>query len=287
MNVTMHKTISINPHAKQSISPITLVLSLWRSRSLIVQMTKREVIGRYRGSALGLAWSFFNPVLMLTVYTFFFAVVFKSRWGSGGGAESKTEFAVILFVGMIVHGLFAEVLNRAPRLILDNVNYVKKVVFPIEILPAISIGVALFHAMVSLAVLLIAFIIFNGFVQWTAVFIPFVILPLVILSLGAAWFLAALGVYLRDVAQTIGLFTTVLMFLSPVFYPATSLPEAVRPWLMANPLTFIIEQSRDVMIWGRLPNFLGLALYSLCSMGIAWLGFTWFQKTRSGFADVL
>jgi len=249
-------------------------------------MTKREVIGRYRGSALGLAWSFFNPILMLTVYTFFFAVVFKSRWGTAGG-ESKTEFAVILFVGMIVHGLFAEVLNRAPRLVLDNVNYVKKVIFPIEILPAISICVALFHALVSLAVLLISFFVFNGFVQWTAVFIPLVLLPLVILSFGAAWFLASLGVYLRDVAQTIGLFTTVLMFLSPVFYPVTSVSAALRPWLMANPLTFIIEQARDVMIWGRLPDFMGLSLYSLAAMAIAWLGFIWFQKTKIGFADVL
>lgn len=286
VSVSMQKATPINPHCKHSVSPVTLISCLWRNRRLTLQMTKREVIGRYRGSMLGLAWSFFNPVLMLLVYTFFFAVVFKSRWGTGG-TDSKTDFAVILFVGMIVHGLFSEILNRSPRLILDNANYVKKVVFPIEILPAISIGVALFHATVSLAVLLIAFLIFNGFIQWTAVFIPLVILPLVILSLGAAWFLASLGVYLRDVAQTIGLFTTVLMFLSPVFYPATSLPEAVRPWLMINPLTFIIEQAREVMIWGRLPNFQGLAVYTLCAVIIAWLGYIWFQKTRKGFADVL
>lgn len=216
----------------------------------------------------------------------FFAVVFKSRWGTGG-TDSKTDFAVILFVGMIVHGLLAEILNRSPKLILDNANYVKKVVFPIEVLPAISICVALFHATISLAVLLVAFLIFNGFIQWTAIFIPLVILPLVILSLGAAWFLASLGVYLRDVAQTIGLFTTVLMFLSPVFYPVTSLPEAVRPWLMINPLTFIIEQAREVMIWGKLPDFQGLAIYTLCAVFIAWLGYIWFQKTRKGFADVL
>jgi len=249
-------------------------------------MIKREVIGRYRGSALGLAWSFFNPILMLLVYTFFFAVIFKSRWGTGG-SDSKTEFAVILFVGMIIHTFFSEVLNRAPRLILDNANYVKKVIFPIEILPAISIGVALFHASASFTVLLVAFFAFNGFIQWTFIFIPLIIFPLTIVSLGAAWFLASLGVYLRDVAQSIGLFTTVLMFLSPVFYPATSLPEAVRPWLMANPLTFIIEQARDVLIWGKLPNFQGLAIYLACSILIAWLGYIWFQKTRKGFADVL
>jgi len=286
MSESMNEVSPINPHSVPPVSPIALVTALWRSRELIVQMTKREVNGRYRGSALGLAWSFLNPILMLTVYTFFFAVVFKSRWGTVG-SESKTEFAVILFVGMIVHGLFAEVLNRAPRLVLDNVNYVKKVIFPIEILPAISIGVALFHSFVNLAVLLIAFFVFNGFVHWTAVFIPLVLLPLVILSLGVAWFLSSLGVYLRDVAQTIGLFTTVLMFLSPVFYPVTSVPATLRPWLMANPLTFIIEQAREVMIWGRLPDFMGLLLYSLAAIAISWAGYIWFQKTRSGFADVI
>jgi len=286
VSVSMQKATPINPHGRHSASPITLISSLWRNRTLALQLTRREVVGRYRGSVLGLAWSFFNPVLMLLVYTFFFAVIFKSRWGTGG-TDSKTDFAVILFVGMIVHGLFAEILNRSPRLILDNANYVKKVVFPIEILPAVSIGVALFHAIVSLGVLLIAFFIFNGFIHWTAVFIPLVLMPLIILSLGAAWFLASLGVYLRDVAQTIGLFTTVLMFLSPVFYPATSLPEAIRPWLMLNPLTFIIEQAREVMIWGRLPDLQGLSIYTLCAVIIAWLGFIWFQKTKKGFADVL
>lgn len=276
----------MNPHAKQPISPLSAARSMVGNRSLIYSLAKREVLGRYKGSALGLAWSFFNPVLMLTVYTFFFAVVFKSRWGTTG-SDSKTEFAVILFVGMIMHGLFAEILNRAPRLIIDNVNYVKKVVFPVEILSAVSICVALFHAVVSLVVLLLAFVIFNGFLQWTAIFVPLVILPLVILSFGVSWFLASLGVYLRDVSQTIGLLTAVLLFLSPVFYPVSSLPENIRPWIMANPLTFIIEQSRDVLIWGKLPDFSGLAVYAAVTMVIAWIGYAWFQKTKGGFADVL
>ncbi|MGZ8186822.1 MAG: ABC transporter permease, partial [Methylobacter sp.] len=242
----------MNPHASQPISLTALARSLWRNRQLITQMTRREVIGRYKGSAMGLLWSFLNPVFMLVVYTFVFSVVFKARWGIGG--ESKTQFAVVLFVGLIVHGLFAEVLNRAPGLILSNVNYVKKVVFPLEILPAITMGAALFHSLVSLLVLLIAFAIFNSYVQWTAVFIPLVLLPLVILCLGFAWMLASLGVFLRDVGQTIGLFTTVMMFLSPVFFPITALPEEYRPIIMANPLTFIIEQAREVLIWGRLPD---------------------------------
>jgi lipopolysaccharide transport system permease protein len=250
-------------------------------------MTKREVAGRYKGSAFGLAWSFFNPVFMLVVYTFVFSEIFKSRWGGVGGDDSKTQFAVVLFVGMIVLSLFSEVLNRAPGLILSNVNYVKKVVFPIEILPVIAMGAALFHSLISLGVLLAAFGLFNGYLHWTAVFTPLVLLPLIILTAGLAWMLASLGVFLRDVGQTIGIVTTVLMFLSPVFYPVTAVPERFRPFIMANPLTFIIEQAREVLIWGHLPNWLGLGVYTLAAFAIAWAGYMWFQKTRKGFADVL
>jgi lipopolysaccharide transport system permease protein len=160
-----NSSTAINPHAAQPTSLLALGKSLWRNRQLILQMTQREVVGRYKGSVMGLAWSFFNPVFMLAVYTFVFSVIFKSRWGVGG-EESKTQFAVVLFVGMMVHGLFAEVHNRAPSLILSNVNYVKKVVFPLEILPVIAMGAALFHCLISLSVLLAAFLLFNGYLQW-------------------------------------------------------------------------------------------------------------------------
>ena len=277
---------AINPHAAQPTSLVALGKSLWRNRQLILQMTQREVVGRYKGSVMGLAWSFFNPVFMLAVYTFVFSVIFKSRWGVGG-EESKTQFAVVLFVGMIVHGLFAEVLNRAPSLILSNVNYVKKVVFPLEILPVIAMGAALFHGLISLGVLLAAFALFNGYLHWTVVFTPLVVLPLVILTVGIAWMLASLGTFLRDVGQTIGIITMVLMFLAPVFYPVTAVPEEFRPWLMANPLTFIIEQAREVLIWGHVPDWTGLGTYTVVAMAITWAGYAWFQKTRKGFADVL
>ena len=277
---------AIDPHAAQPTSLVALIESLWRNRHLIVQMTRREVVGRYKGSALGLAWSFLTPILMLAVYTFVFSVVFKARWGTDGD-ESKTQFALVLFVGMIVHGLFAEVLNRAPGLILSNVNYVKKVVFPLDVLPVIAMGAALFHASISLAVLLIAFALFNGYLHWTIIFIPVVLLPLVILTLGVAWIFASLGVFLRDVGQTVGIITTVMLFLAPIFYPVTALPEEVRPLIMANPLTFIIEEARGVVILGRMPEWTGLGIYTLAATAVAWAGFAWFQKTRKGFADVL
>lgn len=282
-----HISKAINPHAAHLTSLTSLVISLWQNQQLIVQMTKREVVGRYKGSALGLAWSFFNPVFMLVVYTFVFSEIFKSRWAGVGGDDSKTQFAVVLFVGMIVLSLFSEVLNRAPGLIISNVNYVKKVVFPVEVLPVIAIGAALFHSLVSLGVLMAAFVSFNGYLHWTVIFAPLVLLPLVILVTGLSWILASLGVFLRDVGQTIGILTTVLMFLSPVFYPVTAVPERFRPFILANPLTFIIEQARNVLIWGNYPDWIGLGIYTLVAIAVAWIGYAWFQKTRKGFADVL
>ena len=276
-----------NPHAAQPTSLAGLGKSLWKNHQLISQMTKREVIGRYKGSTMGLAWSFFNPVFMLVVYTFVFSEIFKSRWGGNGGDESKTQFAVLLFVGMIVFTLFSEVLNRAPVLILSNINYVKKVVFPLEILPVISMGAALFHSLISVGVLLAAFVLFNGYLHWTVILVPLVFLPLVFLALGLSWILASLGVFLRDVGQTIGIVTSVLMFLSPVFYPISAVPERFRPFIMANPLTFIIEQAREVLVWGHMPDWAGLGVYTLAATVIAWGGFAWFQNTRKGFADVL
>jgi lipopolysaccharide transport system permease protein len=282
----LHGEIVLNPHATQPTSVAALAGSLWRHRQLIAQMTRREVAGRYKGSVLGLAWSFFNPVFMLAVYTFVFSVVFQARWGVDVN-EGKTQFAIVLFVGMIVHGLLAEVLNRAPGLILANTNYVKKVVFPLEILPVVSMGAALFHSLISLVVLLAACVMFNGYLHWTAILTPLVLLPLIVLTLGLAWMLASLGVFLRDVGQTITIITTVMLFLAPVFYPVSAVPETVRVFIMANPLTFIIEQAREVLIWGRLPNWLGLGIYTMAAMIVAWAGFSWFQKTRKGFADVL
>lgn len=160
-------------------------------------------------------------------------------------------------------------------------------VFPLEILAVVSLGSALFHALVSLLVLLLAFSLMNGFIHWTMIFAPLVLLPLMILSLGFGWILSSLGVFVRDIGQFIGVLASALMFLSPVFYPVSALPAPLQPWLHLNPLTFFIEQTRDVLIWGRLPDWKGLALYLIGAAIFAWLGYFWFQKTRKGFADVL
>lgn len=268
-----------------SAAPQEMAASFWRNRALIKALVKREVIGRYRGSLMGILWSFFNPIFMLTVYTFVFSFVFKARWGAG--SDSKAEFALVLFSGLMVFNLFAECVNRAPSLILSNVNYVKKVVFPLEILPWVSLGASLFHAMISLCVWLLAYIAFFGMPHASMVMLPLVVLPLALLIMGLTWMLASLGVFLRDVAQIIGLLTTALMFMSPIFYPATALPDEYRKVLYLNPLTLIIEQTRDVLFWAKWPDSISLLAFFFLSALIAWAGFAWFQKTRKGFADVL
>ncbi|WP_386083001.1 ABC transporter permease [Vreelandella sp. F11] len=276
----------MNPHSDQPISFKSLLKSLWQHRDLIITMTKRDVAGRYRGSVLGLFWSFLNPVFMLLVYTFVFSVVFNARWGVGED-ETSTQFAVVLFAGLVVHSFFAEVLSKAPGLVLGSSNYVKKVVFPLEILPAIALGSAIFHTAISLLVLQFAYIVFTGIPPWTIILSPIVFFPLAVLSLGVAWMLAALGVFLRDIGQFIGVIVTVLLFLSPIFFPIDRLPEEYQILILLNPLTFIIEQAREVLIWGRLPDWVGLGVYTFFSTVFAWLGYAWFQKTRKGFADVL
>jgi lipopolysaccharide transport system permease protein len=263
-----------------------MVVSLWRNRQLVLQLTWREVLGRYRGSLMGLAWSFFNPLLMLAVYTFVFSVVFQARWGTGE-PESRTHFALVLFVGVIVHGLLTEGISRAPGLILGNVNYVKRVIFPLEILPWVVVGSALFHALISLTVLLLAQLLFNGGIPASALCLPAVLFPIIPMTMGLTWLLAATGVFIRDIAQVTGLLTTVLMFMAPVFYPISALPEAYRKWLYLNPLTYIIEQARVVLFAGAAPDWLGLAEYLVVAMLVAGLGFWWFQVSRKGFADVV
>lgn len=272
-----------------SVSPLGLCGSFWRNRELIAKLVKREVIGRYRGSMLGVLWSFFHPVLMLAVYTFVFSIVFKARWSvsPGDGPESRAAFALILFAGLLVYNLFAECVNRAPTLILQNANYVKRVVFPLEILPIVALGSALFHALVSLAVWLVFDVAAFGWPHASILLLPLVMLPLVLFTLGLAWTLASLGVFLRDIAQIVGVATSTLVFLTPIFYPVSALPVAYRGWIYANPLTLLVEQARDVMIWGKLPDW-GVWCV-MCAVGgaVACLGFAWFQKTRKGFADVL
>ncbi|MBN4076883.1 ABC transporter permease [Mariprofundus ferrooxydans] len=256
----------------------------WKGGSLLSQMIWREVLGRYRGSVIGLMWSFLHPLLMLAVYAFVFGVVLPARWPS---ADTPGDFALNLFAGLIVYGLFSECVNRAPDLVLNNVNYVKKVVFPLHFLPISVLVSALFHSLVSLFILLLFFMFLHGLPYLTVLWVPVIWLPFILFTIGLSWVLASLGVYLRDIAQVVGVTTTALLFLSPVFYPASALPEALQGWMFLNPLALVIEQTRSAVLQGVSPNWQAWGIYMVVGLITAWLGYLWFIKTRKGFSDVL
>lgn len=270
---------------QNSASPMALLDSLVLNRGLLWDLIKRDFIGRYKGSFIGVAWSFFNPLLMLAIYTFVFSVAFQARWGRT--EESKVGFALVLFSGMVVHGLFAECISRAPTLITIHTSYVKKVVFPLEILSLMALGSALLHFLVSLTVLLTFCLLTGTPLHPGAILIPVLMFPLLLITVGLTWMFASLGVYLRDLAQGIGMLTTIALFLAPVFYPIDSLPKAYQVALYFNPITLPILQMRDVMFWGKPIGWIEWGLSLATGIVVCCLGFWWFQKTRKGFADVL
>lgn len=256
-------------------------------------MVRREALSRYRSSTLGAFWAILTPLLMLAVYTFAFGEVFNARWqlpagaSISGGTGSRTQFAVILYAGLIVFTVFAETASRAPGLVIGNPNLVKKVLFPLELLPVVSLLSALFNAMIGVIVLGLFQLLAFGHVSPRIWLFPVILLPLSFICLGIGWFFSALSVYVRDIGQTVGIIVTGLMFLSPVFYPSTAIPERWRFLSAWNPLVFPIEAGRQVGVMGEWPDW-PLFLQSLCSsLLIAWIGFAWFQKTRKGFGDVL
>ncbi len=260
------------------------VSSIWKHRELIRQLIRREIDLRYSGSFLGIVWSFINPLAMLLVYAFVFGSVFGARWGGGAANE---DYTVLLFTGMLFHGLFAECLGKATTLIVSNSNYVKKVIFPLEILVWTTIGAALFHFMTGLIVLSGIQIFLNGEIKWTIVFLPLIVFPFVIFLAGLSWTVAALGVYFRDVSQMINMVISVMMFLSPVFYSVESVPERYRQYMLANPLTLVIEQARAVLVYGAFPDWGAVAIIYCIGVVTGVCGLWFFNKTRKGFGDVL
>lgn len=260
--------------------------SLWRNRELLWRLTEREVLGRYRGSLLGIAWSLLNPLAMLGVYTFVFSQVFKARWGNLE-ESGPIAFAVNLFAGLIVFNFFAECANRAPGIILANPNYVKKVIFPLEILAGVVVGSALFNALTGLCVLAAFELIGQRHIPLTALWLPFVWLPLITGCLAFTWMLSALGVFLRDMGQLISLVVSMLMFLSPIFFPISALPAKWQPLLAINPLAVVIEQTRQILVSGKPPDWPTIAIGSLLAILICELAFRSFNRAKRTFADVM
>lgn len=260
--------------------------ALWRHKELWWRLTEREVLSRYRGSLLGMAWGFLNPLAMLAVYTFVFSQVFKARWGNLEDS-GPIGFAVNLFAGLIVFNFFAECANRAPGMVLANPNYVKKVIFPLEILAAVIVGGAFFNALTSLIVLAIFELVGFRHIPLTALWLPLVWLPLLTGCLALTWLLGALGVFLRDVGQIVAVMVSMLMFLSPIFFPLSALPARWQPILVMNPLAPVIEQTRRVLVDGSQPSLSYLLMATILTTVICEASFRSFQKAKRAFADVL
>jgi lipopolysaccharide transport system permease protein len=267
------------------LHPLGPYVSLARHARLVWELCRRDVSGRYRGSMGGMFWAFLNPLLMLAIYSFVFGYIFKSRWTA---AESgHVNFAIILFIGLIISNFFSECLNRAPVLVTANPNYVKKVIFPLETLSWVTVGTGLFHALISTAVLVVALFATGTAVAPTALLFPVVLLMFLPMVAGVTWLFSALGVYFRDTQQIMQVLTTSLVFLAPIFYPRSSLPEQYRWLLSLNPLTYVVESSRDLILWARLPDIASSAGYMAASLLVAWFGWLVFNATRKGFADVI
>ncbi|MCL2830590.1 MAG: ABC transporter permease [Betaproteobacteria bacterium] len=266
-------------------SPAPLLSFFLAHHFLIWQFAKKDVLARYRGSVLGLLWSILNPLGMLAAYTLVFGFILKSR--SGFGASGNLDFALLLYAGLVAHGLVSDCITRSPMLIAAQPNLVKKVVFPLELLPVSSLAANLFQSAINLAILLVFHALLAPEWSWHALLSPVALLCLVPFLLGAVWMLSAFGVFVRDIAQVMALASSLLLFLSPVFYPVTLVPEPWRAALYLNPLTPAIENLRRMLFAHEMPHWGELALLFAAGCVFAWIGLVLFRRMRPGFADVV
>lgn len=256
-----------------------------RHRNLTRELVRNEILGRYRGASFGMLWSLLSPFLMLIVYTIAFGSILKGRWPQVG--ETHAEFGLVIFVGIFVHGFFGECFTRSPRLMLEHANYVKRVVFPLDILPWTMVLSALFHlAMNVLVFCLLSFFVYRQ-LSPLVVLLPVVLAPLVLLTVSVCWVASSLGVYLRDIVQVVPVVSTAMFFLSSAIVPVHAVPEKYQLLFHLNPLTFFIDQARAVALWGRQPDWAGLGLYALAGLVAVFATHAWFRRTSRGFADVL
>lgn len=264
------------------LNPLRIIDDIWCHRYLLGQLVKRDVLLRYRGAMFGVLWIFLSPLLMLAIYAFIFGQIFQSRWPH---EESGLPFWLLLYSGLIVFNIFSEAISRAPASVRGYPNFVKKIIFPVQILPIVPLGAALVHGTFNFLILLVA-LAWMGAFHFQILLFPLMLLPLLLLALGLSWFFAAWGVFIKDMTQIIPMFVQMLMFLSPVFYPASAVPEMLRPIYQLNPIGIVIETSRAAVTgqaieWG----VWNLAL-AFCLV-VSILGRVFFQHSREEFADVL
>lgn len=267
-------------------NPVRVIRHFFQYNYLISQLTRREVANRYQGSWLGPLWSLLTPLLMLAVYTFIFSVVFKARWGADVSGD-RIDFALALFISISMYQFFSDTVAAAPGLVVAVPNYVKRIVFPLEILPLARLLAALVQCGFSVLMYAVVMLIAKHTIPWTIVLLPVMLIPLALLTIGIAWILAALGVFIRDVSQVVGLVLTMLMFVSAVFFPFSSLPPDWQPVLCWNPLVMILENGRRVAFEGVLPNWGAWAATTAAGFAVAAVGLAGFMKSKNAFSDVI
>ncbi len=251
---------------------------------LIFSFAKRDLLGRYKGSALGLAWAVLTPVVMIAIFTFIFAGIFGAHFGAG---DSHWDYALYLFCGLLPWSMFQETVQQSSNTIVTNANLVKRVVFPLETLPAAQAFAALGNQLFATIALLIATVVIRQNLQFTALWLPLLLIPQLLFALGAAWLIASLGVFLRDIAQGITLLLMAWMYLTPIIYPESIVPERFRWFIGLNPFTSLVRSYRRVFLDGLAPDWRGLLYFSLVALVVFVLGYWWFARTRKNFADVI
>ncbi len=264
-----------------------MINNLWRHRELIRELTKRELRQRYRGSFLGLLWPVIVPLVMLAIYTFVFGYVFKASWQTNDQPTSPIDYALILFTGLTAFNVFSEVVNRSSTLIVSIPNYVKKVVFPLEIYPVVIVSAAITISLVNIVLLLIGNFLLTHTFSKTIFLLPLAYLPLIFLCLGLGWILASLGVFIRDLAQAMPVITSMVFFISPIVYSFEAVPAPFKVILRLNPLTVIVEGFRQVVLWGGPLPWFGWGIWTVLTLVLAYVGYLWFMGTKKGFSDVI
>jgi lipopolysaccharide transport system permease protein len=267
------------------LNPLTPIVLAGRYRGLLLPLVRRKISARYRGSVLGTSWAVLNPLIMLGIYTFIFSVIFQSKWGID--SSSRPEFALFLFSGLILYSVFAECVNEAPSVLLENRLYIRQLVFPTELLAWVSVLATLFNLLINWVILILFYSLIVGVPTPTILYLPLIAFPVVLITLGSVWIISSVGLYLRDIGHIVGLLTTALLFLSPIFYPAAAVPERFQSYYALNPFVHILEMSKGALFYGQHPHWIQLGASLAGSWIFAWLGYIWFMKTKRGFPDVV
>ena len=263
------------------------IATLTKDIELTKLFIRRDIAIRYKGSQLGRAWTVINPLLMLSVYTLVFSQIFRAKWGGSADTSNPINFALNLYAGLIIFNIFAECATRASTLITSNPNFVKKIRFPLHVLGEMVVGNSIFHAVINIAILLLAKWLTDGQVPSTVLFLPFIFTPIILMCLGITWLLAAIGVYFKDINQLITAVVSMLMFLSPIFYPATAMPESLKWLANLNPIAIFIEYTRRCVINGSLPSVGQLILETIVAAIWCEVAFRIHQRLKPNFGDYL